>query len=310
MKNRLIFIILLTFLSGCTLKNVDKIDATKNKIVNTEKQLAKNTDEKMSEIAVLASGTDYSLKKVINPTIEVKTAIDINGRVINIAGNPDLNELNKIKQIIDLLNSEVEKEHKQGEKLLSAKDSEIVELQQERVQIQSQYLGQIEILKVQATEVAKKADKLQVVVSEVNSWFGLGGIIYGTKRFVSTALIAIIIFGILFVALRFFAAMNPIAGAIFSIFEHFASYVISLIKGVFPNSLSFSNHIELPVFNRYKDTLDTLIDTLYKLQTLQKKGGISYTLDEVFIELDKNLNTTDKKLIDELKSINKHGGDV
>ena len=270
MKNRLIFIILLTFLSGCTLKNVDKIDATKNKIVNTEKQLAKNTDEKMSEIAVLASGTDYSLKKVINPTIEVKTAIDINGRVINIAGNPNLDELNKIKQIIDLLNSEVEKEHKRGEKLLLEKDAEIIELQQVRVEIQNQYDGQIDTLKIQATAVAKRADKLQTTVNEVNSWFGLGGIIYGTKRFVSTALIAIIIFGVLFVALRFFAAMNPIAGAIFSIFEHFASYVISLIKGVFPNSLSFSKLVE-------------------------------------FIELDKNLNNTDKKLIDELKTVNKYG---
>jgi hypothetical protein len=208
------------------------------------------------------------------------------------------------------LNSEVEKEHKRGEKLLLEKDAEIIELQQVRVEIQNQYDGQIDTLKIQATEVAKRADKLQTTVNEVNSWFGLGGIIYGTKRFVSTALVAIIIFGVLFVALRFFAAMNPIAGAIFSIFEHFASYVISLIKGVFPNSLSFSNHIELPVFNRYKDTLDIIIDTLYKLQTLQKKGGISYTVDEVFIELDKNLNNTDKKLIDELKSVNKYGESV
>jgi len=307
MKNRLIFIILLAFLSGCAFSNVDKIDATKNKIVNTEKQLSKNTDEKMLEIAVLASGTDYSLKKVTNPPVEVKTAIDINGRVINIAGNPNLDELNKIKQIIDLLNSEVSKEHVRGEKLLSDKDSEIIGLQQQRVEIQNKYEGQIDTLKVQATEVAKKADKLQGVVNEVNSWFGLGGIVYGAKRFVSTALVAIIIFGVLFVALRFFAAMNPIAGAIFSIFEHFASYAISLIKGIFPNSLSFSNHIELPIFNRYKNTLDNVVDTLYELQKLQKSGGKQYTLDDVFNELDKNLNDPDKKLIDELKSVNKYG---
>lgn len=307
MKKHLLFIVLLIFLSGCASNNVDKIDATKNKIVNTEKQLAKNTDEKMSEIAVLASGTDYSLKKVTNPPVEVKTAIDINGRVMNIAGNPNLDELNKIKQLIDLLNSEVDKERKRGEKLLSEKDSQIVNLQQERVEIQNQYEDQINTLKVQATEVAKKADKLQVVVNEVNSWMGLGGVVYGMKRFVSTAVIGILIFGVLFIALRFFATINPIAGAIFSIFEHFASYAISLLKGIFPNSLSFSNHIELPIFNRYKNTLDNVVDTLYELQKLQKKSGTVYKLDDVFVELDKNLNDPDKKLIDELKSINKYG---
>jgi hypothetical protein len=307
MKKHLLFIVLLIFLSGCASNNVDKIDATKNKIVNTEKQLAKNTDEKMAEIAVLASGTDYSLKKVTNPPVEVKTAIDINGRVINIAGNPNLDELNKIKQLVDLLNSEMDKERKRGEKLLSEKDSQIIDLQQERVEIQNQYEDQINTLKVQATEVAKKADKLQVVVNEVNSWMGLGGVVYGMKRFVSTAVIGILIFGVLFIALRFFATVNPIAGAIFSVFEHFASYAISLIKGIFPNSLSFSNHIELPIFNRYKNTLDNVVDTLYELQKLQKKSGTVYKLDDVFVELDKNLNDPDKKLIDELKSINKYG---
>lgn len=307
MKKHLLLALMLTLLSSCALTNTEKIDATKNKIVNTEKELAKNTDSKMAEIAVLASGTDYSLKKVTNPPIEVKTAIDINGRVINIAGNPNLDELNKIKQIIDLLNSEVEKEHKRGEKLLAEKDSQIVELQQQRVQIQNQYEDQINTLKVQATEVAKKADKLQGVVNEVNSWMGLGGVVYGMKRFVSTAVIGILIFGILFIALRFFAAVNPIAGAVFSVFEHFASYAVSLIKGIFPNSLSFSNHIELPTFNRYKNTLDSVVDTLYELQKLQKKGGASCTLDDVLTELDKNLNDPEKKLIDELKMVNKYG---
>ena len=307
MKKHLLFIVLLTFLSSCAWTNTEKIDATKNKMANTEKQLAKNTDEKMSEIAVLASGTDYSLKKVTNPPVEVKTAIDINGRVMNIAGNPNLDELNKIKQLIDLLNSEVDKERKRGEKLLSEKDSQIVNLQQERVEIQNQYEDQINTLKIQATEVAKKADKLQVVVNEVNSWMGLGGVVYGMKRFVSTAVIGILIFGVLFIALRFFAAVNPIAGAIFSVFEHFASYAISLLKGIFPNSLSFSNHIELPIFNRYKNALDNVVDTLYELQKLQKKSGTVYKLDDVFVELDKNLNDPDKKLIEELKIVNKYG---
>jgi hypothetical protein len=239
--------------------------------------------------------------------VQVKTAIDFNSRILSIAGNPNVDELNKIKQITDLLNSELEKEREKGNRLLKQKDGEILELQNKQKDIQNRYELQIKGLEVQATQVAKKADLLQVTVDEVNSWMGLGGVMYGLKRFVSIGVTGILIFLICFMVLRFLAASNPIAGAIFSIVEHIVAFIINILKGVAPKAVEFSKHIELPKFNRYKNTLDSIVDTIESLKNLQKKTGINYTLKDVTDELDRNLNDSEKVLIDELKIVNKYG---
>ena len=301
----IIFVII--FLTGCRLTNSEKVQRTKDGLGETRTFLAKNTEDKLSTISTYAAGTDYSLKSVTNPPVQVITALELNDRVISIAGNPNLDELNKIKQMINLLNSEVDTERVKGDRLLKVKDQEIVDLQVQRKEIENAYETQIKGLETQATEVAKKADKLQGVVNEVNSYFGLGGVFYGIKRFISSAVIFILIFGVLFLALRFFATMNPIAGAIFSIFEHIASYLISLIKGIVPNAVKFSNHVESNIFDKYKNTLDSIVDILEKMKSTQKETGIKYTMDDMLIKFDKDLNDPDKKLIDELKVNNKYG---
>lgn len=308
MNKFFIFFLSVLFIStGCKTLNSDKVQKTKDTLAETRIELSKNNEEKLTTISTLAAGTDYSLHQVTNPPTQVKTAIDLNSKVINIAGNPNLDELKKIKDIVDLLNSEIESQKHKGEKLLREKDQQIIDLQVERKEIENVYETQIKGLENQATQIAKKADKLQVVVDEVNSYFGLGGIAYGVKRFVSTAVIGILIFLIIFMALRFFAATNPIAGAIFSVIEHIAGFFINLIKGIAPKALEFSNHIELPIFDRYKNTLDSMVDTIEYLKSVQKKSEKLYTFDELLTELDKNLNDSDKKLISELKAINKYG---
>jgi len=82
---------------------------------------------------------------------------------------------------------------------------------------------------------------------------------------------------------------------------------INILKGLAPKALQFSNHIELPIFNKYKDTLDTVVDTLENLKTIQKRANVQVTLNDVFVELDKNLDSQEKILVGELKSINKYG---
>lgn len=295
-------IVFVIFLTGCKLTNSEKVQKTKDNLGETRTFLAKNTEDKLSKISTYAAGTDYSLKSITNPPTQVTTALELNDRVISIAGNPNLDELNKIKQMINLLNSEVDTERAKGDKQLKVKDQEIIDLQVQRKEIENAYETQIKGLEAQATEVAKKADKLQGVVNEVNSYFGLGGVFYGVKRFISSAVIFILIFLILFIALRFFASMNPIAGAIFSVVEHFVSYMISLLKGIAPRAMEFSKHIETETFDKYEITLDGIIHTLYQLKNLQEKSGNKLTLDDVFNQLDKDLNTTEKRLIDELKA--------
>lgn len=305
MKNFL-YLFILIFLTSCKTSNVEKVQKTKDVLANTRVEKAKNDNEKLQAVATLASGTDYSLKSVTNPPVQVRTAIDFNSRVLSISGNPNVDELNKIKQITDLLNSELEKEKEKGIKLLRHRDDEILNLQLRQKEIEDTYESQIKGLETQASQVAKKADALQVTVDEVNSWMGLGGVMYGLKRFISIGVTGILIFLILFMVLRFLAATNPIAGAIFSIFEHIAAYGISLIKGITPKAVEFSNLTSSVSFNKYKNALDTYVDTIDHLETIEKRTSTSFTLRDLNNELEKNLNDVDKLLVGELKLTNKY----
>lgn len=275
-------------------------------MAETRKELAQNNSEKLEAISTLAAGTDYSLSQITNPPVQVKTALDFNTRILTITGNPNLDDLEKIKEITDLLNSEIQKEREKGIKTLKDKDTEINDLRVRQKEIQNKYETQIKGLENQATEVAKKADRLQVTVDEVNSYLGLGGVFYGLKRFFTLGITGIFIFLILFMVLRFAAATNPIAGAIFSIFEHIAASAISLIKGIAPKSIDFSNLTSSFEFTRYKTTLDNVVDTIEHMKNIEKKAGVSYTLKDLGVELEKNLNDSDKILIGELKLVNKY----
>lgn len=307
MKIFILSVLSLSVLTSCKTPNVDKIQKTKDALTETRVEKAKNNDEKLQVVSTLAAGTDYSLKAVTNPPVQVKTALDYNSRILSIAGNPNVDELNKMKQITDLLNSEIEKEKEKGGKLLKEKDVLIQDLQNKQKEIHDRYEAQIKGLEIQASQVAKKADALQITVDEVNSWMGLGGVMYGLKRFVTIGVTGILIFLVCFMVLRFLAATNPIAGAIFSIVEHIVGMFINILKGLAPKALQFSNHIELPIFNKYKDTLDTVVDTLENLKTIQKRANVQVTLNDVFVELDKNLDSQEKILVGELKAINKYG---
>lgn len=307
MRQLTLAVLSILLLTSCKTTNFDKIQKTKETLAETRVEKAKNDDEKLQAVSTLAAGTDYSLKAVTNPPVQVKTALDYNSRILSIAGNPNVDELNKMKQITDLLNSELEKEKEKGVKLLKQKDVEILDLQNKQKEIQNKYESQIKGLEAQATQVAKKADSLQVTVDEVNSWMGLGGVMYGLKRFVTIGVTGILIFLVCFMVLRFLASTNPIAAAIFSVIEYIVGFVINILKGIAPKALEFSNHIELPTFSRYKNTLDTVVDTLESLKTIQRRSNSQVTLNEVFVELDKNLDSNEKILINELKTINKYG---
>lgn len=307
MKKLLLSVLIILSLSGCKTTNQDKVQKTKDALTETREALAKNDGEKLEAVATLAAGTEHSLKSVTNPPVQVKTAIDLNARILNITGNPNIDELNKIQKITDLLNSEIQKERQRGEKLLKEKDLEISSLQNDAKEIKNTYESQIRGLESQAMQVAKKADGLQVIVDQVNSWMGLGGVVYGVKRFVTIGVTSILIFLVCFMVLRFFASVNPIAAAIFSIIEYIAAFFINIIKSIAPRSTQFSNHIELPTFTRYKNTLDSVVDTIESLKIIQKKTDVQLTLDDVLLELNKNLNVPEKILIAELTTVNKYG---
>lgn len=274
---------------------VDAVEVAKDKIAN-------NSEKKISEIATMAHGVDYSLSKVpaTNATHEVTTAKEINQRVISIAGSPKVDDLAKIKLMVDLLNSEISKERDRGTKLLQQKDVEILAVQKNSDNLDINLNKKIGDLTTTAKKQAETADDNKVIIDNVNKYFGLGAIFYGIKRFITSCVVGILIFGVIFLVLRLLAATNPIAAAVFSVFNIIGAAAVHIIKGFAPKSLNFSGFSPSVELEKYKTTLSKLIDNVEEMQTMVKDGK-SITIDDLLQHLDKELDQSDKDLIKELK---------
>ena len=276
---------------------VDAVEVAKDKIAN-------NSEKKISEIATMAHGVDYSLSKVpaTNATHEVTTAKEINQRVISIAGSPKVDELARIKLMVDLLNSEIAKERERGTKLLQQKDVEILYVQTKSDALDANLNKKIGELASTAKKQAEIADDNKVIIDNVNQYFGLGAVFYGVKRFITSCIVGILIFGVIFLVLRLLAASNPIAATVFSVFNIIGAAIIHIIKGVAPKSLNFSGFSPSVELEKYKTTLSKLIDEIEEIQTMTKDGK-SITINDLMQHFDKELDQSDKDLIKELKKM-------
>lgn len=290
------FISSLLLLSGCIpSSNLKKIQDRKDQITIIREEYSENSKNKLNEIATYSAGTDYSLNKIENPQVEVETAIELNNRIINLAGNPNLNDLDKIKETVDLLTSTIQSERLRGQQQLRERDQTILNLQTQLNEINSKYEAQIELLKKEATLVALKADQYEETIDEVNSYMGLGAIWYGLKKFISQGLIIIIIFILVFIALKFAANMNPIAASLFAIFEYLGGYIISIVKGILPNSTACINLVD----SKYKTVLSRYVSLFEKLKLSNQPNN--FTLEEIFKTFSSELNREDKNLITEIR---------
>jgi hypothetical protein len=288
------FILIITT-SCMSTSNTKKIQDRKDAISELNANYTENSEKKLEEIAKLSMGTGYALSKVQTPTVEVTTAIDLNERIVNISGNPDIGEVDKIKELVDLLTSSIESNRKIGESKLKEKDSNILALQFELKEIDSKYNKQIELLKNEATLVALKADKFQETVDEVNSYMGLGGVFYGLKKFISNGILIILIFIVIFIILKFAANSNPIAAAVFSIFEYIGGYLIAAIKGIVPNSAKCVNLVE----SKYKTALTRVVNAVETVKLKNPTRDIP--LSEILSLFSSNLNIEDKNVIAQVK---------
>ena len=236
MKNLscIISIISCFFLLSCSVlgptKQVDdnkkKLDKEEKKVENTTDKLDKNSDQKKIQTATLAAGIQHSLNTVTNPQTQVKTAKDLNERVISIVGTPQIDESNRIKQMVDLLNSSVIEERKRGEKMLVEKDEIINKLQKETFTLKNQYDTQMVNMNVTAKEIAKEADATKATLDRMSGMFGLNAVFWGVKKFLFNALTGIIIFSVIFLVLRVLSIVNPVAGTAFSIFSMMGSSIL------------------------------------------------------------------------------------
>jgi len=199
-----------------------------------------------------------------------------------------------------LLNSEVTKEKEKGKKLLANKDEEVKELQAANTELKTKYEQQIGDLIAKSKDIARTGDNAQATVNEMSGNFGLNAVWWGLKRFVFTSITAILIFVVVFLLLRIASATNPIAAAVFSVFNVIGSGILQLIKGLTPKAVEISKLVNVEEHNKYKETLDKVVDTIETFKLKCELGNKQCTLGEVLEELDRVMDQKDKDCIKDI----------
>ena len=305
-----IFIILVFLFTGCfsTIKPSKQIDDNQKiiakeekKVDNTLVEIEKNDKGKKIQTSGLSVGIQHSLNQVTNAPVQVDTALKLNERIISIVGSPHIDETKRIKATVDLLNSALVEERKKGEELLSQRDELINKLQKEKSELNQKYDDQLWQLTDKAKEVAKEADQNKAVLDSMSGMFGLNAVFWGLKKFILSALTAIVIFAVVFVLLRLLATVHPAAGAAFSIFNMLGSAVISIIKTLTPKAFEMSNFATKDKVDEFKSPLVKIIDVIQELKEKQKEfPKKACSLTEILKRFDKEMDSHEKDLINEI----------
>jgi len=308
--NRSVLIFCFLLLTGCfsTIKPAKQIDDNQKiiakeekKVENTIVEIEKNDKNKRIQTSTLAQGIQHSLNQVTNPPIQVDTAKALNERVVSIVGSPHIDEIKRIKATVDLLNSAVEEERKKGLELLSQRDEIINKLQKEKAELNEKYDDEIWQLTDKAKQVAKEADQNKATLDTMSGMFGLNAVFWGLKKFFFSALTAITIFVIIFIVLRVLATINPAAAAAFSIFNILGSTIISILKALTPKAFEIANFTSKDKVDEYKSPLIKIVDVIQELKEKQKDSpDRSYNLGEILKRFDKEMDSGEKSLIDDL----------
>ena len=310
MSKFLSLIVFSLFLIGCTttIKPGQQVTTAQDAVAKQEKKidqtyddLVKNDKHKRVQTSVLAQGIQYSLQQVTNAPIQVETAKNLNERVISIVGSPHLDEIKRIKATIDLLNSSLAEERKKGEELLGQRDTVIDKLQKEKSELKDKYDDQLWQMTDKAKEVAKESDAKQATIDSMSGMFGLNAVFWGLKKFFFSCLTFIIIFVVVFALLRILASVHPAAGAAFSIFNMIGSGLLSLVKALTPKAFELANFASKDKVDEYKSPLTKIVDVIQELKEKQKESPDRvYPLTEVLKRFDKEMDSTEKDLIDDI----------
>lgn len=305
-KHLIIWTLIALTLTGCAMfrnptKNQDKIEKKVGAIQEVKDLTAKNTDKTVGQIQSLSFGVSYALNKTEDTNAPVNIAKELNTRVLSLSGMPSVSEINFMKHLVDDLTSQLDAERVRGESALAAKDKELINLQKIKVDLSNQLIKKQTELGIAAEAVSKGADKDANQLAEMNRFFGLGAILYGIKRFVTSSLIAILVFVVIFFVLRVAASTNPIAKAVFGIFETVAGFAVNCIRGLIPGVVSASKLVPQVQYDEYKSTLCKMIDVIQDLKSTEEKTGEAVSLKSIRQEFSIRLNDSEKELIRKCK---------
>ena len=301
--------VVITALIGCaglTSKNAgtfgkasQKTSDAKDRVVNIEKGMDKNKDEKLTSIGAWSEGTTYVLDKVQDPPKEVVIAKDVNERVKALANKPSFDEVKEVQAIIDQLLSDFKSEQEAGKKALAGKDEQIYSLGLQMRALNEAKETEIGKYMKLAEVNARKSDQYKATLEEMDSFFGLGAIWYGLKKLIVRGAWILGIGGVLYLVLRMLSISNPAVASVFSIFETMFSWVIKMIQGLAPKAAQFAGLVSNKLFEGYKNTLNKMVDTieLIKEREAAAGGAKKYTIDELLGEVAKSMDTEDKDRI-------------
>ena len=153
----------------------------------------------------------------------------------------------------------------------------------------------------QADVNARAADQYKATLGQMDSWFGLGAVFYGTKKFIVSSAWILGIGSILFIILRILTTSNPIASALFSVFDQMGNWLVHTIQVVFPKAVSLAGNVSSQLFNSYKSTLTKIVDAVQMAQSNSTASGKTATIQDALNEAAKSMNTDEKAIVDELK---------
>jgi outer membrane murein-binding lipoprotein Lpp len=310
-KKYISLILAVTLLSGCETvmdsfkssetKSQDKLDKKVQEMGSDKDSLSKNNDTKLKQIGMVSKGVQHALNKDTNNYPPINVAKELNDRVISLAGNPDVKDVIRIKQIVDDLISEVEMEQKKGKMELGKLDKELQYSQSQRALLQQSFDKKSEEYRKLSEKIAEVSDQREGMAEHMDSWMGLGAVAYGLKKFFISSVWILSIGTILFLILRVLAQTNPVAAIMFSIFEVFGSGILHIFKALLPKSFGHAKFVDTSTSEKYRVSLDKIVDTL---QSLKEQNNVlsddaEIGLEKVFSELDRKMDDAEKKVVSE-----------
>lgn len=283
--------------------SLTKINKKLTDITAVEKKVHQNETNKFNLISNFSYGIKYSLDN-INTEEDYESAVYssklLNNRILSISGYPNINDIKSMEDLVDKLKSDILTQQAKGIAELEKKDKEIMALLDNKAYLEKELEKANNKLSDTALKISSENDKNKIVINEINSYYGLGAIYYGLKRFLTTCFVTILCVIIGYVVLRILATLNPIASAIFSVIESIFSYGIRFIKLLAPNSTKISGLSATVEVNKYKNTLSKVVDSIQV--SVQNKEECDVTLCDIKTELSKNMNSDDKIVINEIKN--------
>lgn len=277
-------------------------ETSRARVESVESMLGANLKDKLEQISAISYGVDYVLSDIESDSKEAKIARDLNTRTMSLTGAPNVEEMKKMRQMIDDLRSQLITAQEEGFAALEKKDSEIYSIQLRSKVLQEAKDTEIRRYMKLAQDTAARADAIQAELDKMNSFFGVGAIWYGVKRLITRMAWFIGIGSILYLFLRFASMSNPIAASIFSIFDQIMSWFVNLIRVLAPKALEVAGQTATVVADKYKQVMFKMIDNIEALQEIQKRDPThKFTIDELLSELSKSMNDEEKKMIDKVK---------